>query len=188
MGTSLFAVQTSHLLTGPARALLAHLKSTPHFAVYWGNKFAVAQLKPARCILHGVRKQRSALWPELLTHAPERKSQILSWCKSVLSLRRDGASLRRGCTDWHLPCGSGAKPRMDLQRFQDKGKGTQPAMAGKRGAPQKAHISQGFCPGLLPCIQMWMSEWLLAAKLEMLCRDLLACYWHVTCLLACYHS
>lgn len=184
MGTLLCAIQTSHLLTGRACALLAHLKSTPHFAVYWGNKFAVVRFKTTRCILHGIPKQRSALQPQLLTRASERKSQILSWCKSV----RDGASLWRGYTDWHLPCRSGTKPRMDLERFQDKGRGTQPAMAGKQGAPQKARISQGFCPGLLPCIQMWMSEWLLAAKLEMLCRDLLACYWHVTCLLACYHS
>lgn len=103
--------QMSCLLTGPAFALSAHPNPTPNFAVYLINSFTVMCLKTTQRSLHGLSE---TLQPQLLTCALGQESQILSWCNSAPSCWRDGASLRWGYTDWHLPCGSGAKSWVDL--------------------------------------------------------------------------
>ena len=120
--------------------------------------------------------------PWLLTCAPERKSQILSWCKSAPSRWRGGASRQWGYADWHLPCRSGAKPWTDSQRFQDEGGGTQPAVAGKRGAPRRLISPEAFAQA---CFLVYKCEWVSDCLLPNW-KCYVGIYWHVTGMLHVY--
>lgn len=179
MCTSLYDIQTSPL-TSPACALLPHPKKAPHFAVCWINRFTVVHFKTTPCSLHTLSETR--------VDVP--CSHALNSCPGVQELHPQLVWVSAGQLrpEHHTFSGHLALNLEWMYRgFRTKGREFNWPWQGSEEHPEGSYL-WGFCPGLLPHVQMWMSEWLLAAKLEMLCRDLLACYWHVTCLLACYHS
>lgn len=179
---SVWYSDVSSSLTSPACALLPHPKPAPHFAVCWINRFAVVHFKTTQRSLHGLSETG-------LDVSCSQGFKLMPWGVRALSSAGVSQCWPVQCYPVHrtFPAHVALNLEWSYRGFRRKGRELSWPWQGNEEHPEGSYL-RGFCPGLLPCVQMWMSEWLLAAKLEMLRRELLACYWHVTCLLACYHS